>query len=167
MTKNNFLIRLANDEDFEEIFTIWLDGILISFDQSSMSQSELKVKFEQNYSLRSGIFNYWIAVSKTNEMAGWQSLNKCTTNPLKDNFFAESSTYIKKDYRNEGVGELLLNHVFGEAKNSSLKYITAYISCENKGINLLCDKVGFTTVGQLPNLNPAERLSKLFIVKPL
>ena len=167
MIKNNFIIRLATNEDFEEIFSIWLEGISFSFAPSSISEIELKVKFELNYFLRYGIFNYWIAISKTNEIVGWQSLNKCTTNPLKDNHFAESSTYIKKEYRNDGVGELLLNHVFNEAKYSSLKYITGYISCENKAVNILCKKVGFNIVGQLPNLSSCKSRSKLFIVKPL
>lgn len=167
MGRNIFTIRLANDEDFEEIFTIWLDGISFSFDLTFINQVEIKEKFKSNFYLRFGIFNYWLAISEASEITGWQSLNKCTTNPLKDNHFAESSTYIKKVFRKDGVGELLLNYVFKEAKKSPLKYITAYISSENKGVNILIEKVGFIKVGQLPDLNLPEGSSKFFIVKPL
>lgn len=165
---NNFTIRLAIDEDFEEVFVIWVEGISSSFDSSSLDKGELYKKFKSNFLKRSGIFNYWVAVSENNEIAGWQSLNKCTVNPIKENHFAESSTYVKKEFRKYGIGEILLTHVTEFAKASSLQYITAYISNENIAIRTITTKLGFIEIGQLPsNSKSALNINKLFIIKPL
>lgn len=168
MTQNNFTIRLANDDDFEQIFNIWIEGISSSFDTTSISENELKEKFKSNFFKRVGIFNFWVSVSENNEIAGWQSLNKCTVNPLKENHFAESSTYVKKEFRKFGVGEMLLSYVVETAYTSSIQYIIAYVTSVNTATRTIGKKIGFVEIGQLPKSNKASfALDKIFIVKPV
>ena len=63
-----FTIRLANNQDFEEIFDIWQKGLSASFDIKQIDISEIKTAFKENFLLRKGIFNYWIAVNEFNQI---------------------------------------------------------------------------------------------------
>ena len=167
---SKFKIRLAKNEDFEEVYAIWLEGISSSFDTSALEKIVVYEKFRNNFLKRSGIFNYWIAVSEENEVAGWQSLNKCTVNPIKENHFAESSTYVKKEARKYGVGEFLLTYVTETAKASTLQYITAYVTAENTAIRAITSKLGFVEIGVLPSNSKTKQTTmknKIFIIKPL
>ena len=55
---HEFTIRLAEDKDFEQVFAIWLEGISVSFDASTLNEAEVREKFRTNFLSRSGIFNY-------------------------------------------------------------------------------------------------------------
>ena len=162
-----FSIRLACNQDFEEIFEIWQKGLSASFDITQIDLAEVKIVFLENFLLRKGIFNYWIAVNEFKQIIGWQSLNKCTVNPIKTNQFAESSTYVRHEARHLGVGYALLDYVIKEAeKDRDLKYITAYVAKSNIAIRKITNELGWLEIGDLPDLVGNE-IQKLFIVRPV
>lgn len=161
-------IRLAQDQDFEDIFEIWLSGIGSSFNVSSINIEFVKEKFKLNFLKRKDIFNYWVAVDTAQKILGWQSLNKMTVNPLKEDLFAESSTYIHKDARKMGIGELLVAHAMKEAEKSNLQFVTALINDTNEAVRKIATDTGWTIVGEMPSSPKQDnKFKKLFIVRPV
>jgi L-amino acid N-acyltransferase YncA len=150
MPKNEVKIRLANDGDFSSILNIWLDGIDNSFDKLKMSDELYKKKFRENFNNRSGIFNFWVAVDLSDSILGWQSLIKASNNPFRENFYAESSTYISKAARKQGVGELLLDFVIKEAKGSTLTHVVGFVSFNNNGAKKITSNTGWIEIGIIP-----------------
>jgi L-amino acid N-acyltransferase YncA len=164
----NISVRLANDSDFEQIFEIWTSGIQNSFDTSSVDIKDVKEKFLSIFMLRQGIFNYWVALDEFDKIVGWQSFSKTTQNPLKDWQYAESSTYVHKDYRKLGIADLLVDTAMDEAEKSQLQYVIAYVSLTNDIIRKMAIAKGWTEVGVLPSSKKSDnKFPKLFIVRPV
>ncbi len=161
-------IRLATDNDFDQIFDIWIEGIASSFDTASFNVQDLKTKFQTNFLKRGGIFNYWVATEEEDKILGWVSLNKTTVNPLKENFYAECSTYINTKARKVGLGELLVDYVMKEAKESQLHYVIGFIGSTNEAIRKIAADTGWIEIGELPPSSKIEnKHPKVFMVRPL
>jgi L-amino acid N-acyltransferase YncA len=149
--KNEIIkIRLATEDDFEIIFSIWLEGIANSFKFDETDKVKIKEKFTFNFTQRQGIFNFWVAIDSEKTILGWQSLINTLSHPFKNETFAESSTYISKNNRFEGVGKLLLGYAISEAKKSELEYILGFVSMDNEPAKQICKETGWTEIGVLP-----------------
>jgi len=161
-------IRLASDTDYDQIYAIYLEGIGNSFDVNPKELPEIERKFLSNFKNRKGSFNFWVAINEKNQIVGWQSLTKGSANPFRAKYFAESSTYISKHYRFEGVGELLLTHAIEEAKKSELHYITGFVSDNNVSSKNMTKKLGFIEVGVIPPSKKTDtKIQQIFIIRPL
>lgn len=156
-------IRLAEDYDFDAIYAIWQEGIHSS---SNINMEEMRAKFHENFALRNGIYNYWVAANIDGEILGWQSLIKFSNNPLRENLHAESSTYIAKNARALGLGYLLVEHVIKEAEKTKLECIFAFIAKTNQAAAKIGKDLGFLEVGQLPSLKE-NSIPKIFIAKSI
>jgi L-amino acid N-acyltransferase YncA len=160
-------IRLALDKDLETIVGIWFEGLEASFPVGSFEKSNIRQRFRENFDSRKGIFNYWVAEDK-DRILGWQSLSQATTNPLKENLFAESSTYVRKEARALGVAEKLLSYVIDEARLSDLRYLVAYVAKDNLAVRKLAVATGWVEIGELPTCSDGKTgKPKLFIVRLL
>jgi len=167
MANDKILIRLANDADFDAIFLIWLDGIENSFDKNTFDEAVLKEKFNLNFNNREGIFNFWVAILG-NEIIGWQSLIKTSYNPFRENTYAESSTYIKRNCRFKGLGQLLIAYVMKEAENSQLEYVIGFISVSNLAARKITKETGWVEVGEVPpSLKGSNNYPKILLMKPV
>lgn len=161
-------IRLATDNDFEIIFSIWLDGINNSFEYNESDKDNLKAKFASNFNQRQGIFNFWVAVDTENNIFGWQSLIKTSNNPFRQNTYAESSTYISKNNRFKGVGKMLLDYVIKEAETSDLEYIIGIVSITNEAARKITKETGWVEVGQIPaSKKRKDTYEKTLLVRPV
>jgi L-amino acid N-acyltransferase YncA len=168
MENENMKIRLAVDDDFEAIFAIWLEGISNSFDTNQFEKEQLKTKFLSNFSQRQGIFNFWVAVDSSNKVWGWQSLLRCLNHPFKENTYAESSTYISKSNRFNGLGTQLLDYAIRDAEKSSLEYIIGFISTANDAAKKITQETGWIEMGIMPpSKKNANAISKMFLVRPV
>lgn len=166
--KSGVNIRIAIQEDLPKVLSIWLDGIINSFDPDTISQAELEADFTSNFDQRAGIFNFWVAEDNENNILGWQSLIRTSNNPFRKNNYAESSTYISMDNRYKGLGKDLLQHVINEAENSPLEYIVGFISITNTAALRITKETGWIEVGLIPpSAKSKYKISKLFLVKPL
>ena len=167
MHESQIDIRLAKDEDFETIFRIWLDGIENSFDKNVIAETVLKDKFKENFNSRKGIFNFWIA-EHNNEILGWQSLIKTSYNPFRENLYAESSTYIDKQCRFKGVGQMLIDYVMKEAEKSQLEYILGFVSVANKAARKITKETGWVEIGEIPrSLKGKNTHPKMLLIRPV
>jgi len=161
-------IRLATDKDFEPIYSIWLDGIGNSFEYNEFDKDNLKEKFTSNFNERRGIFNFWVAVDRENNIWGWQSLIKISNNPFRQNTYAESSTYISKSNRFKGVGKALLEFVMLEAEKSDLEYVFGFVAIENEAAKKITEETGWLNIGEIPPSKKGKnRIIKSFLVRPV
>lgn len=168
LENNDITIRLANENDLEPIFSIWIEGINNSFDKNNFNITTLKEKFRSNFYQRNGIFNFWVAIDSENKIWGWQSLIKASNNPFRENTFAESSTYISKQNRFKGIGKLLLEFVINEAEKSQLEYIIGFVAIENEAAKKITQETGWIEVGKIPNSkrNNSE-IKKSILIRPV
>jgi len=164
----NYLIRLANDDDFEQVYAIWLDGIHNSFDYKSKDMKKIEQKFASIFFQRQGIFNFWIATDENNKILGWQSLIRTSNNPFRENIYAEASTYISKDNRYKGMGKALLDYVMQEAEKSDLEYITCFVSVANEAAKKITEETGWIEIGVIPASKKGEnKFVKSFLIRPV
>lgn len=161
-------IRLALDEDFETIYAIWLDGIENSFDKKAIDEQAVRQKFRSNFQERQGIFNYWLAVDGEQNILGWQSLIRYSNNPFRQDTYAESSTYIAKHTRTQGIGKLLLEHMLKEAEKSKLEYVIGFVSLTNAAARKITEETGWMEVGIIPPPKKGDYIfPKSFLVRPV
>jgi L-amino acid N-acyltransferase YncA len=166
--RENIKIRLATENDFEAIFSIWLDGVNNSFEYKETDKDRVKEKFTSNFKQRNGIFNFWVAVDTHNKIWGWQSLIKTSNNPFRENSFAESSTYIAKDNRLKGIGKQLLEYVMNEAEASQLEYVIGFVALGNEAAKKITKQTGWIEIGQLPSSKKRNsEIKKSFLVRPV
>jgi L-amino acid N-acyltransferase YncA len=150
MENIQYEIRLANDNDFEDIFRIYsqyFDNIFPAYDLVDKTKiyKELKEYFDERF----GIFNYWV-MTKESEVIGWHSLSKISNNPIKMKWRAESSIYINQNHLKFGLGEILMNFVFDIAKkDKDLYLIIGWLPINNVANLKLTSKVGFKILGQI------------------
>lgn len=164
---NDIEIRLAVEDDFETIFSIWMDGIENSFNKDLIDEAILKEKFSRNFQNRCGIFNYWVAI-KDNEILGWQSLTKFSYNPFKENIYAESSTYISRKCRFKGIGQLLIGYVMQQAEKSQLEYIAGFVSTANMAARKITKETGWVEIGEMPlSLKGDNSYTKMMLIRPV
>lgn len=64
----------------------------------------------------------------------------------------EHSVYVRADQRGKGLGETLLNAIIERARNIGKHVMVAGIESGNRGSIALHEKLGFTLVGQLPQV---------------
>lgn len=160
-------IRIAQNGDFDIIYQIWLDGVDNSFDKNLIAPELLYERFKTNFDNRNGIFNFWIA-EKGGTILGWQSLIKTSYNPFRQDSYAESSTYISKDCRFKGIGELLIAHVLKLAEQSELEYVMGYVSVENLVARKMTAKTGWIEIGKIPpSLKNKNAKEKILLIRPV
>ena len=162
------IIRIAGDNDFESLYSIWLEGIHNSFEFDMSDLLKYKAQFKNNFEMRSSIYNYWIACDADGKIFGYQALIKCFLNPFRSPIFAESSTYISNDAQNRGIGKLLLGYAIQQAEKSSLHYIVGFVSSTNERAKKITSDLGFVTIGPIPKSKKAiGTIEKLLMIRPV
>ncbi|MCO4292856.1 GNAT family N-acetyltransferase [Solitalea sp. MAHUQ-68] len=82
-----------------------------------------------------------------NKIAGWAALSKVSGRCVYAGV-AEVSVYVGENYRGNGIGALLLNHLVVESEKNNLWTLQAGIFPENKGSLALHQKFDFRIVGK-------------------
>ena len=84
---------------------------------------------------------YFVAKDKNNNILGFAWILKILDEPDITNIV------VKKDYRNKGIGTMLLKHLILEAKKQNLLTITLEVNEKNKNAILLYKKFKFEELG--------------------
>ena len=156
--ENNILIRLANDNDFEAILNIWLIGIQKTFANFPKPEN-LKDLFKDNFVKRNSAFNFWVAEDEKMIM-GWCSITSLTSNPLKKNLWAEVSTYIHSQHKDNGLGSMLMKYVFNQLKNTSIQFVFGFADKLNTKSIQMCYNAGMKSHGTTPKPSPPPNIMK-------
>ena len=144
-------IRPAEEEDFETIYSIWMEGVSNSFPIEEFDTVRLREKFVSNFAARQGVFNYWVATEPDGLVVGWQSLIRASNNPFREQRYAESSTYVARTHRHLGVGALLLEHAIKEAQKSQLEYVLGFVTSSNQATRKITREQGWQEIGTIPS----------------
>ena len=143
MKQENVIYRRAKEDDFESIYSIWLNGIGYTFSDFTIPEN-LKEEFYNVFLQREGYFDFWIAVVGKNIVTAYCSILPCTLNPIKKDTIGELSIYSIKNSLASSNALSLMSFVIQELKNSPVQHLIAFSRNDNlKGINIL-ERVGFT-----------------------
>jgi len=128
---SNYKIRTALARDFDRIFEIWLENQVIATGKSvERNMVEIfKKHLFHTFSLSNS--HYYVAVSNSNKVVGWQSLTPLFSNPNLSPYIAQSSTYVDKDFLNNDVGQSLFEYAYKEAKQIGIDHIYGWVKPDN------------------------------------
>ncbi|MDT8718493.1 N-acetyltransferase family protein [Clostridium sp. 19966] len=136
----NYSIREMKEEDWEAVSKIYLEGIDT---QRATFQTEIP-SFDEWDKGHMKICRL-VAYSE-NRILGWAALSP-TSSRCVYRGVAEVSIYIGKEYRNLGVGTMLLEHLIKLSEENEIWTLQSGIIRENDGSIALHKKCGFREIG--------------------
>jgi len=152
--ENNYPIREATLNDLDRIIEIWKHGLDKAFGTTSLDlkidSNNISQTFKQYINSQTDVFKFWVYLNKDNEIIAWCSILPFHPNPILRNSWGMVSMYIDNDYQNKIYGYLFSRFVLNFASETTLRYIISIVSNENSRIIKLAKKMGFITIGVLP-----------------
>ena len=137
-------IRQATLEDLGAITEIYNDAILntvATFDTEPKTLEEQRVWFANH------VPKYPILVAEQDGLVvGWASLSMWSDRYAYTDT-AESSLYVKKEYRGQGIGKRLLEAIIQEGKKAGFHSVMTRIAEGGEASVHLCESMGFRHVG--------------------
>lgn len=142
----SILIRKAETSDMDAITEIYNEAIVTTtatFDTEPKSTSE-RLQWYQEHDERHPIV---VAVLE-GRVIGWASLSKWSERPAY-NDTAETSFYVKTEYRGQGVGRKLKHALIEEARRLQFHTLIARVACESDVSLHLNESFGFVHIGTM------------------
>ncbi|WP_058485704.1 GNAT family N-acetyltransferase [Defluviitalea phaphyphila] len=137
-------IRKAEDRDIEammDIYNYYVLNTCVTFDLEKKDIQNRKKWFETHNE------NYPIIIAEyKNKVVGYACLS--SFRPLYNNT-VENSIYIHRDYKNIGVGSLLMKELIKIASKLNYHVIVAVIEQDNEESIKFHEKFGFKYMGSL------------------
>lgn len=155
-------IRPATELDIASITDIYNDAIInttATFDTDVKTVEERLIWFrnhDQNHPI--------LVASIKGDVIGWASLSKWSDRCAYDST-AEVSVYVKKEFRDQGIGKRLLELITLEGKEKGLHTLISRITEGNEKSIYLHERLGFVTIGTLKEVG--KKFGKLLDVHML
>jgi L-amino acid N-acyltransferase YncA len=140
------LIRKAELADLQAITEIYNEAILsttATFDTEPKTPAE-RLSWFQSHDQRHPIL---VAVAD-DKVVGWVALSRWSDRPAYDDT-AETSFYVKSDYRGRGIGRKLKQAIIDEARRLKYHAIIARVAGESDISLHLNESFGFVQVGTM------------------
>lgn len=134
------LIRALKETDHEAVKRIYQEGI-----DTQLATFETRVPEWENWNNQNLPFCRFVAVLNS-EITGWAALSPVSKRAVYKGV-AEVSIYIGKDFRGQGIGELLMNHLIAHSKKEGIWTLQSNIFSENEASIKLHLQNGFRIVG--------------------
>lgn len=144
-------IRPAELADLEAIVEIYNQAVKNRFetaDTVEVNPTERIAWFTDHQSNTYPIFVY----EKDNKIAGWLSVSPYRQGRKAMRYTVEISYYVHNDYKRQGIGSRLLEHVIDKCKELKHKTLFAIILDKNVASTKLLTKFGFEKWGHLPDV---------------
>lgn len=139
-------IRPATEKDVPSITEIYNDAILTT---TATFDTEVKSLEDRVDWLRAhGKIHPVLVAEKSNVVIGFASLSRWSERAAYDST-AETSLYVHKDARKQGVGKQLLEVLVLEGKQVGLHTLIARITHGNEQSIYLHERLGFSVIGTL------------------
>ncbi len=136
----NIQINTILEDNFSEVQQIYLQGL-----ETGNASFETSVpdwnKWNKQHCLHSRI-----SVSIDNKMIGWAALSPVSERCVYDGV-SEISVYVHKDFRDQGVGTILLKRLIDESESNGIWSLMSGVFPENKTSIKLHLNEGFRIVG--------------------
>jgi phosphinothricin acetyltransferase len=139
-------IRPALETDLGAITDIYNDAVLTTtatFDTEPKSAAEQLAWFRSH----GGRFAVLVA-AQDGVIVGWTSLSRWSDRPAYDGT-AETSVYVKREYRGRGIGRQLEEAIINQARNSRFHTLIARIAGESTESLRLHESLGFLHIGTM------------------
>ena len=160
--KKSFVVRKAELSDVDAITEIYNEAILTT---TSTFDTEPKTTTERSHWLQSHDKRHPVWVAELNgKVVGWISLSKWSDRPAYDDT-AETSFYVKSEYRGKGIGTTLLQVLVKEAQQLKLHTLIARIAGESEVSLHVHENFNFIHVGILKEVG--RKFGKLLDVHVL
>jgi L-amino acid N-acyltransferase YncA len=137
-------IRLAEITDLEAIREIYNDAVLTTTATFDIEPRTYEKQLEW-FSQHNNKFQV-IVFEIDGIIAGWASISKWSDRIAYEGT-AENSVYVKKEFRNHGIGRRLLSQLIQNALNSGLHTIIARIAGGNQTSIRMHAEFGFEIIG--------------------
>lgn len=137
----NIAVRNMTNEDWPDVAKIYEEGIktgIATFQETCPSFEEWDQDHLSECRLLAMVGDCaagWIALSPTSKKRAYRGA-------------VEVSVYVSERFRQQGVGEILLNNLKEEAEKMGYWSLCSYIIAENTGSIRLHTKCGFRMVGR-------------------
>jgi L-amino acid N-acyltransferase len=146
MMESEIVIRRAEMADLEAITEIYNEAILTT---TATFDTETKTVEERTQWFQAHDKRHPILVAIVNERAvGWSSLTKWSDRRAYDNT-AETSFYVKSEYRGQGIGRKLKEATIQEARELGFHTLIARVAEGSNESLHLNESCGFIHVGML------------------
>lgn len=148
---NYSVVQCSLEEHGNEILAILNEAIESStalYDYKPRSTESMVSWFAGK---RAGGFPVIGLVSSTGALLGFGSLGTFRAWPAYK-YTAEHSIYVHKDFRGQGLGNVLLTELIAAATGLGLHALIGGIDASNEGSIALHEKFGFRHVGTLPEV---------------
>ena len=143
-TKEQPRVRAATLEDAEAIAEIYNQGIA---DRIATFETELRLAEERRGWLQSLAGRYPVLVAAVADLVvGWAALSPYSSRACYRGI-GEVSFYIRREWRHQGVGSLLLAELIVEAERLGFWKMVGRVFPFNAASRALCRKHGFREIG--------------------
>jgi phosphinothricin acetyltransferase len=159
------IIRPANSGDLKAITAIYNEAVLTTdatFDTEERTLAEQRTWFNQHDE------RHPIMVAELDEIiVGWASLSEWSIRTAYRDT-AEVSIYIKGDFRNQGIGGMLLDHILITGQKLGLHVVIARITGGNEQSIYFHEKAGFEHIGVMKEVgNKSNRLLDVYLMQKI
>lgn len=146
-------IRQAIIKDITSIKSIWLEN----YDdfKESINPEELEFYLLTQIIRQDDNYKFWVGVNENEEIIAWSSVFPFHPGPMPfvKGKLAENSTYVKKEYRNRGVGKNILKHALEYCVTTDIQYVKGLICSDNIGSLKMCMDLGFEKIYSINKQN--------------
>lgn len=139
-------IRPATEKDVPRITEIYNDAILTT--TATFDTEEKSLEDRVDWLRAHGKIHPVLVAEKNDVVIGYASLSRWSDRCAYDTT-AETSLYVHKDYRKQGVGKQLLEVLVLEGEQVGMHTLIARITSGNEQSVYLHERLGFHVVGTL------------------
>lgn len=158
-------IRRANLEDLEKIVNIYNASIPSRIATGDLQQITVESRLRWFQERDDQKYPIWVIDNK-NQVIGWVSLQHFYGRPAYKST-AEISLYIAEEYRGQGIGKKLLQHVIEESPKLGLKNLLGFIFAHNQPSLNLFKKHNFQQWGYLPKVAQLDNIERDLVIMGL
>lgn len=142
-----FTVREAVENDLEQMLDIYNDIILNTTAVWDYEPHTFERRKQWFFEKRTAHIPVYVAVDQNDQIVGFS-----TYGPFRTwagyRFTVENSVYVHKEYRNRGIGKLLMPPIIESAKKAGLHAMVAGIDAENITSIEMHKKFGFEEVAR-------------------
>jgi len=148
------LIRRATIKDLRPVVKIWLDAVQLGMGLTPPSPNEVLATFQKRLEApEQTAYGHWVA-EVDGDVAGWQGLQPCRPSPVMR--WAESGTYVSRDYVGHGIGEALIKFATEHVNSTNLTHMVGFVGARNETMSKFLESCGWQKVGSVPRLKPSD-----------
>ena len=122
------------------IYNHYIMNTIITFEEEPVTAKEMKMRIEEVASKFP-----WLVYEENSELAGYAYLTNWRTRSSY-RYTAESTVYLKENYRGKGIGAALYHALIEKSKNLSLHSLIGGIALPNNASIALHEKLNFKKV---------------------